>query len=272
VSNPGVNGCQVINVLELESYESTISPVLGASSSSNNVLKEQIDNCDNIQDKKNWTDAETCVFLQICKEEKVTEISCKERIPHKWQKVSQLLKERIGCVRSKEVCKNKWGRLKKDFLKWKSQQSQTGEARVPFKFRDEMEDLLGDKHHVQPKVLLSATGILSGHCASTSSDILPQTNILSSPKANISTSVPVKRKIDCEDAVASSCMYSPTSMGPSAKKRKPSFESSVSVLLQKQNDLLEANKQQMEAMTKALDGGLHAIADAIRYFTDHVNK
>jgi hypothetical protein len=43
--------------------------------------------------------------------------------------MATLMKEKAGSSRSKEVCKNKWTKMKSDFIKWRDSQLKTGAAK-----------------------------------------------------------------------------------------------------------------------------------------------
>jgi hypothetical protein len=77
------------------------------------------------------------------------------------------------------MCKNKFTKIKADYLRWKESQHRTGAERVNFKYENVMETMFGEQHHISPKVLLSGTGVISA--ASTScqvSCVLPETKQL----------------------------------------------------------------------------------------------
>lgn len=245
---PGVPGCKIISVDDgslLIENAPTISSNNDGASSEILTLSGQ-----STKQEKKWTDSETLIFLEICKEIKVNDVSLKDKIPHKWQKVSDVLHQKTGNKRCKEVCKNKWGRLKADYLKWKTSQSKTGQARTDFKFQSEIDEILGDSHYVQPKFLITASGTTSSTSAGPST------------LKEGSSTLTQKRPLFV------TTQESPSIIAPPAKTKKLSFECSVPILLEKQNALLEENKQQMQHLSLSLQNGLTAIADSIRYLAE----
>jgi hypothetical protein len=246
-----------------------------------------------------WSDKEVCIFLQICKEEDVQNVSAADKNPHKWQRVCDKLKEKFGGgKRTKDMCKNKWGKLKADYLKWKDSQSQTGTGKTNFKFQAQLEEMLGDQHHVRPTFLIGSSGVIpttslvSGNSADSSARKRRHSSAnhhmfnppsqpsssnghafhLHQPSSSPSlASIREQSHIHVLPSQSPSGSTESQHLSTTPKKSRLSVDLSQSLLTQ-QNELLERNAQQAEALNATLRDGFMAIADALRYLADSLPK
>lgn len=208
---------------------------------------------------------ETAALLEICRDERIGEVGTEKIVANKWKRICELLQRKVGGIKTKEMCRNKLGKIKIDYLKWKSGQKKTGAAGISFKYQNEVEDILGDHHHIQPKVLLTSAGIVQND------ETMQPTPIFSSPSL-MSPSLTLPFSM-CQKRAA--CAPTTSSTSPSLPVKKPKLNNGdlqQSELLRQQIALLEENKKSTDALTAAVRDGMFAIADSIKYLAEKLSK
>jgi hypothetical protein len=216
-----------------------------------------------------WSETETLTLLEICKEVNVNEVS--DKMPHKWKRVCEELARQAGTNRSKEMCRNKWGKLKSEYLKWKASQCQTGAGRVSFKYEKEIAEILGDQHHITPKFLLTASGHISASGKENEAPLTssPLSDSRHGGKENVNKRMSAKVLDFNLNESTAGCSAAP----PKCKIMKLSDQKTA--LMEQHLVLLQKNKESTDALTvavqniaAAIENGFANLADAIRYSVD----
>lgn len=161
-----------------------------------------------VSSEARWTEKEVYEFLDICLEE---DVANGNKNTQKWQRICELLAGK-GYMRTKEMCKNKWTKLKTEYMKWVQSQKRTGAAGQGHRFSEAMDQILGEKHHVNPVVLYAASGVAT----SSPSALVRKTTVSSQPRSSVATT--------------SSSTWPRVNLASSAVHPSPSFSPSPSLL------------------------------------------
>jgi hypothetical protein len=229
-----------------------------------------------------WAERETNEFLGICKDEAIAEVG---KNTHKWLKVSEKMKT-LGFKRTPKMCKNKWTKIKAEYLKWLQTQKSTGSAATTFKFQQVMHEILADKHHVMPTVLFTAAGQIAQKCnlnASPAGTSPSNRNVVSAPTTssllNNFAAGPSSSNLNVLAGTPSSpnslpfqVFGSPSLIEPEFKKARRNKKLGIFEALEQtqvlQKEILEVQKQQVAETCSAL----REVASAIRFLAEKLDK